>query len=413
MEKNWLIRTQTHKILGPVSKAKILELVQKRSLADEDEVCPGNGHWFFIREKELVEQYLFGDLPSRFNPVSEAPKNISGHDENWIDAFLKQMEGGKPASRKAPQNSPAADVTLVKNLNDIKKDLAQLDEIPDEDLSEDSIQIPDSSDLEYPDMGDIQVDAPQIETMSVSSKKPSNEGVVVASNNEVDDEEDIVKIPEDSDLEYPDMGMETVEESDEIIPPLVAATVEEPPKAPPVEEKRKGVPLPPKNSPKKAPIVKNLSVTSPPSANKVTPVKTEPVLEMELEQPKSQVQIQRNDGKPVAALAQNKDIDPMLLLQLANGGQKSSSTTTKRNDHFLVIAFVVILGVIGFLFYQYKQMIKKTVNNKPLVVKEKVVQPLVTPQASIEPTTTTTTEAESTPAALEEEQPTPLAPPQE
>ncbi len=400
MEKDWLIRTQSQKILGPVSKSKILELVQKRSLADDDEVCPGNGHWFFIREKDLVEQYLYGDLPSSFNPVSEAPKNISGHDENWIDHFLKQMEGGKPASRKAPMNSPAADVTLVKNLNDFKKDLAQIDEIPDEDLIDDPAMLPESSDLEYPDMDDLQVSSPQVATISVSSaQEKSSPAVSLPMDN--DEGEDEIKLPDNSDLEYPDMGGESLA----VVPPTITQVpVEEPPKALPVEEKKKAVPLPPKNSPKKPVVVKTLAPSSP-----------APPPELQLEAASKPAASAKTDAKPVAALAQNKDIDPMLILQLANGGKSSTSSAPKRNDHFLVIAFVVILGIIGFLFYQYKQMIKKTVTTKQQTLKEKSLPVEPTPQVTPEVVATaSSTEPLATPeATLQEENPVPMAAPQE
>ncbi len=398
MEKNWLIRTQNQKILGPVSKSKILELVQKRSLSDDDEVCPGNGYWFFIREKELVEQFLYGDLPSSFNPVSEAPKNILGHDENWIDTFLKQMEGGKPAGRKAPMNSPAADVTLVKNLNDFKKDLAQADEIPDEDLIDNSAILPESSDLEYPDMDDLQVSSPHVATISVSSAQNKN-----ASATDNDEGEDEVKLPENSDLEYPDMAGETLE----AVPP----PVEKPPKAPPMEEKKKAVPLPPKNSSKKPLVVKTLT---PSTAAKEPVSKTGPDTDRQsvIDKPTVSTKV---DTKPIATVAQNKDIDPMLILQLANSGKSSTSSAPKRNDHFLVIAFVVILGIIGFLFYQYKQMIKKTVTTKQQIVKEKSLPVKPTPQVTPEAiATASSTEPLATPeATLQEENPVPMAAPQE
>jgi hypothetical protein len=72
MDKNWLIRTKSNHILGPISKEKVLELYNNGSIKSEDEVCSGNGFWFFIREEEMVEQYLKGDEIQAFNPVSEA-----------------------------------------------------------------------------------------------------------------------------------------------------------------------------------------------------------------------------------------------------------------------------------------------------------------------------------------------------
>lgn len=71
-ERNWLIRTRSMQILGPVSLAKVVELIDKGSLRDEDEVTSGNGYWFCIRESELVEKYLTQNIPQGFNPIAEA-----------------------------------------------------------------------------------------------------------------------------------------------------------------------------------------------------------------------------------------------------------------------------------------------------------------------------------------------------
>ena len=71
MDKNWLIRTKSNHILGPVSKEKVLELYHNGSILPDDEICSGNGYWFFIREQELVEKYLLGAENQGFNPLSE------------------------------------------------------------------------------------------------------------------------------------------------------------------------------------------------------------------------------------------------------------------------------------------------------------------------------------------------------
>ncbi len=72
MNKNWLIRTKSNHILGPVSKDKVIELYKNGSIKGDDEVCSGNGYWFFIREKDLIEKYLLGINVQPFNPISEA-----------------------------------------------------------------------------------------------------------------------------------------------------------------------------------------------------------------------------------------------------------------------------------------------------------------------------------------------------
>ena len=72
MERSWLIRTTQNQILGPVAKSKVLEFLQKGALGLNDEVTSGNGYWFSLKEKDLVEKYLNGDIPQSFNPVSES-----------------------------------------------------------------------------------------------------------------------------------------------------------------------------------------------------------------------------------------------------------------------------------------------------------------------------------------------------
>jgi hypothetical protein len=72
MEKNWLIRTKSNHILGPVSKEKVIELYNNGSIKQDDEICSGNGYWFFVREDDLVSRFVLGKELQGFNPISEA-----------------------------------------------------------------------------------------------------------------------------------------------------------------------------------------------------------------------------------------------------------------------------------------------------------------------------------------------------
>ncbi|MBT3981454.1 MAG: hypothetical protein HOE90_08880 [Bacteriovoracaceae bacterium] len=71
----WLIRTKNNHLLGPVSKSKIVELIETGAIKPQDEICSGNGYWFNLNEKDLVDKYVFGDEKQCFNPLSEA-KNV-------------------------------------------------------------------------------------------------------------------------------------------------------------------------------------------------------------------------------------------------------------------------------------------------------------------------------------------------
>ncbi|MBF0297182.1 MAG: hypothetical protein HQK51_00560 [Oligoflexia bacterium] len=75
--KNWLIRTRSNQILGPVSKTKIKELLSNQAMGPNDEISSGNGYWFFIKEKDLIQKYVFEDNIQSFNPISEAKDVIS------------------------------------------------------------------------------------------------------------------------------------------------------------------------------------------------------------------------------------------------------------------------------------------------------------------------------------------------
>lgn len=109
MDKNWLIRTKSNHILGPITKEKLIELFNNESLKPDDEICSGNGFWFFIREEEMVNRYLLGDEKQTFNPISEA-KNVLTTDTVQVEQELSQDEN-----------------TLVSNLNSM---LNSTDEAP-------------------------------------------------------------------------------------------------------------------------------------------------------------------------------------------------------------------------------------------------------------------------------------------
>lgn len=101
MGKNWLIRTKSNHILGPVSKEKVQELYQNGSIKPDDEICSGNGYWFFIRESDLVNKYLMGTSSQTYNPISEAKDVLTQKENDTVE-----------------QEPPAKDdITIVGNLN--------------------------------------------------------------------------------------------------------------------------------------------------------------------------------------------------------------------------------------------------------------------------------------------------------
>ncbi len=116
MGKNWLIRTKSNHILGPISKEKVIELYQNGSIKADDEICSGNGYWFFIREIDLVNKYLLGSVPQSFNPISEAKDILTSKTVEVPDAGVEND-----------------DITRVGgvNLSDLKEENVE-NKIPDE-----------------------------------------------------------------------------------------------------------------------------------------------------------------------------------------------------------------------------------------------------------------------------------------
>lgn len=93
MKKEWLIRTKNNHILGPVSIKKVKELYDNGSIKAEDEVSCGNGYWFYVREKDLVDKYLNNEIRQGFNPVSEADTVLAKPKEE-VQAVVIDEESG-------------------------------------------------------------------------------------------------------------------------------------------------------------------------------------------------------------------------------------------------------------------------------------------------------------------------------
>ena len=91
------------RIFGPVSKEKVIELYQDGAIADEDEVCAGNGYWFFIREQELLQRYLLGEEEQPFNPLSEAKVTQPSPSPGPAELELEQKPEAEPEVTEFPK----------------------------------------------------------------------------------------------------------------------------------------------------------------------------------------------------------------------------------------------------------------------------------------------------------------------
>ncbi len=103
VEKKWLIRTGRKKILGPVSVEKIKEFIETDALSPLDEICSANGYWITVKEKDLVQKYIYENIRQDYSPVNdnkviadidELKKMIAGVDQatNLKDSFKAPTE---------------------------------------------------------------------------------------------------------------------------------------------------------------------------------------------------------------------------------------------------------------------------------------------------------------------------------
>ncbi len=238
-EKNWLIRTKKRQILGPVTKQKVIEFVQKGALSDDDEVTSGNGYWFSISEKNLLDKYVHGDLPQSFNPISEAPnvltiKEESNHTSSLNPDTMPNEQERPGASKEEVATMPNADTSS--NEDDSGPSILPSDDdlgFPDMDEPQEETKLPDNSELDYPDM----VSAEPIQAapvVNIAKKLPASQ-VVVEELSQKSDEDAI--LPKGSDLEYPsieeDISFKVAtensdEDSTQEIPPEIVQEIREP-----------------------------------------------------------------------------------------------------------------------------------------------------------------------------------------
>lgn len=217
MDRNWLIRTSQNQILGPVAKAKLLEFIQKGALGLTDEVASGNGYWFSLKEKDLVEKYLYGDVPQGYNPISES-KSVLARREN--------------PDKTSSINTAPANATQVIKMSDLAPGLTPKNEdleFPDIsapvvkagspvlNLDDDNgTKLPAKDDLEFPDVNAIaaQVDqsfkypGPNGATSvnhSVSAHTPAPAAKPAVAKVEVLASGEEIVLPNEDDLAFPDM----------------------------------------------------------------------------------------------------------------------------------------------------------------------------------------------------------------
>ena len=334
-QKNWLIRTKNKQILGPATKEKVIELIEKGSLTVEDEITCGNGYWFWVREKDLLEKYLYGDLPQTFNPISEAQDVLTA----------KTTPDGITASAvESPQQAKAKSAPPKSDDNQLPSD--------------DDLAYPDEDDLAYPDMGDDGEDeqleatdpmfseesAPEVfednatgelemsevtqelDRPPVSEPAPAPQVAPVPASADLDDEENFL-YPSAEDLEYPDVPGASEP---------VAAQAEE------ASAEIEDVPL---DEDKTDP-----NVSIPDSSTETTDSGLQNFGEVE--------------GSPEETLEEEASPKKKKLKGKKKGKKKRKVVAEpKSNDRYLIYIALFIMVAIGVVIYYYKSIL-----NKPLPV---------------------------------------------
>lgn len=374
MDRNWLIRTTQFQILGPISKEKILEFYKKGALGPDDEICSGNGYWFSIKEKDLIEKYLTGDLPQSFNPISEAPTVVALKAMGDQTSSLNRAVTSKATSPDqtlvlstsilTDQNglSSQSEATQVVNLKDLHN-TNENEKVPAKsDLEYPDMMVPKKDDLEYPDMLapkkedleyptltlDLESSAPVKNQNSMKYPIPSAETLHSEST-------DPVHLPKDDDLAYPDMMSSANKEFKVDIKSDSGLKLE-------LEDK--------KPTPHEEATKTQFMATSPGSAKAVlvsSDIQTKKTEEVQAKET-ARVHVKPQEERKLLSERKKtpaKEVQPSKKAQQTRQNEEKpvAPNLGKRNDtYFFFIIVLLILIILGVLFY-YQEIL-----NKPLPV---------------------------------------------
>lgn len=326
MENKWLIRTTQNKIFGPFSKSKVLEFLKNKSLDPNDELASGNGHWFYLREYDLVEKYIYGDVPQGFNPISEA-KSVLFQREN-------------PDKTSSLNTAPANAAQVVK-------------------LDPNGIgALPLAEDLEYPDISLVHKNIAHSISITTSSPKiatPEKESIAIkVKENNVDHGNGEELYPKSEDLEYPDLKeMHSTHElqEDDRDYKVVPKTFENNSSSYKIEEI------------KVIEVIKAIKAEVKGKMYNDFNNEFEKDSGLALERkPKSQKNTSNDDSS--SEVSKVVTIEKRPNSKIDHSKREMPERLKKRNDNYLIyLIFILILIILGLFFYYYKIIL-----NKPLPI---------------------------------------------
>jgi len=104
----WLVRTRDNKILGPMSRAEICQLIFTHRLGIEDEVCRASFYWFYLHEHKELSAQLGIHLPRQprddDEEVTETETAVSDVTSDvTADVTADVLSGTTPASEGGTQ----------------------------------------------------------------------------------------------------------------------------------------------------------------------------------------------------------------------------------------------------------------------------------------------------------------------
>jgi cobalamin biosynthesis Mg chelatase CobN len=69
--ERWLVRTAQNQIQGPFSKEQLCQKILDGQVSFQDEVCPANGYWFYLHERQYVQEHLGVEVPKEPRKVDD------------------------------------------------------------------------------------------------------------------------------------------------------------------------------------------------------------------------------------------------------------------------------------------------------------------------------------------------------
>ena len=376
MERNWLIRTSQNQILGPVAKLKLLEFIQKGALGMTDEVTSGNGYWFSLKEKDLVEKYLYGDIPQGYNPISESKSVLSKRDNPEKTTSINSAPANNNATQViklsdlGPGLAPKAEDLSFPDITVVKTGTPVLNFDEEQDL-----KLPTQDDLEFPDVNAIaatvdqsfQYPRPGAVSTQGFTPKPTAVAVELSGSGEE------IVLPNEDDLAFPDMDdskTSTKVEKGKVdlaqqYTRTVALDTEQVAKVIPESEEK----IPAASGAKIQRDLESdfgeMSLSLDKSSKSAPKEEPAPVQKKERLQASAQVSLEDkkllHDRKMKSSVKPSAQRDP--TREIVHKESDQAEPLKKRNDNYIFFILIILILIIVAVFFYFKEIL-----NKPLPV---------------------------------------------